>query len=128
MTDPLRFPFRFDPRYRIAAAPFGVTPGRCWLTVDDHEVSIHFGWWSMRIERDNIASVQVSGPYRFLKTAGPAHLSMVDHGITFASNGDRGVCLKLVRAEPGIEPTGRLKHPGVTVTVADPDGLAQALS
>jgi hypothetical protein len=27
----------------------------------------------------------------------------------------------------GMEPTGRLRHPNLTVTVADPDGLAAAL-
>jgi hypothetical protein len=28
---------------------------------------------------------------------------------------------------PAIDPTGRLKHPGATMTVADPEGLARAL-
>jgi len=28
----------------------------------------------------------------------------------------------------GLEPTGRLRHPGLTVTVADVHGLAEALA
>ena len=38
------------------------------------------------------------------------------------------VCLRLREPVPGIEPTGLLRHPGVTVTVADPDELVRLLS
>ena len=66
--------------------------------------------------------------YSFLKTAGPAHLSFGDRGITFATNGDRGVCVAFREPVPGIEPTGRLRHPGATLTLADVDGFAAALT
>jgi hypothetical protein len=35
--------------------------------------------------------------------------------------------VSFVEPVPAIEPTGRLRHPGATVTVADPDALAAAL-
>ena len=72
-------------------------------------------------------AVHRTGGYAWLKTAGPPHLSLVDRGVTFATNGDRGVCLMLRDPVPGIDPTGRIRHPGVTLTVADPDGFEEAL-
>lgn len=61
-----------------------------------------------------------------LKTAGPAHLSLADKGLTFATNGDHGVCPIMRQAVPGIDPFGLLRHPNLTVTVADCDGLVEA--
>jgi len=37
------------------------------------------------------------------------------------------VCLTLHKAIAGIEPTGRLRHPNLTLTVADCEGLAEAV-
>jgi hypothetical protein len=34
-----------------------------------------------------------TGDCSFIRTAGPAHLPLADHGVTFATNGDRGVCV-----------------------------------
>ena len=42
--------------------------------------------------------------------------------------GERGLCIRFDRPVPGIEPLGLLRHPAVTVTVADCDGLAEALN
>jgi len=71
--------------------------------------------------------VSITGPYTFVKTAGPAHLSLADRGLTFATNGDRGVCLMMGEPIPGIDPFGLLRHPNLTLTVADCDGLADAV-
>ena len=90
-------------------------------------MAVRFGPWSMDVARDNIADVAVTGPYQFVKTAGPARLSFADRGVTFATNGDRGVCIALRSPVPAIEPIGVLRHPGITVTVADCEGLAEAL-
>jgi hypothetical protein len=75
----------------------------------------------------NVVAVEVTGPYGFLKTAGPAHLGITDRGLTFATNGDRGVLMTFREPVPGIEPTGWLRHPELTVTVADVDGLVSLL-
>jgi hypothetical protein len=75
----------------------------------------------------NVAEIAESGPYHVWKVIGPPRLSFADRGITFATNADRGVCIRFFEPVPGIEPSGRLLHPGVTVTVADPDGLVVAL-
>ena len=59
------------------------------------------------------------------KTAGPARLGITDRGLTFASNGDRGVCINFHSPVPGI---GRIRHPELTVTVLDVDALLNALT
>src|SRR4051794_40164028 len=120
------FPFAFDRPHRLAALPFGVTPGTTRVVVDE-DLRVTFGPWRLRSPLANIAGVEITGPYSLIKTAGPAHLSFADRGLTFATNGQRGVCVRFHRPVGGIEPTGRLRHPGVTLTVADVDGLATLL-
>jgi hypothetical protein len=122
-----RFAFRFAPAYRRAAIVFGITPDRTWVDVDADKLHARFGPWQLQTSLANISAVDITGPYAFLKTAGPAHLSFSDRGLTFASNGDRGVLISFHQPVPGIEPTGKLRHPELTVTVADVEGLVSAL-
>ena len=63
----------------------------------------------------------------FVKTAGPAHLSFSDRGVTFATNGDRAVCVRFHQPVRALDPTGLIQHPGATFTVADPPALIAAL-
>jgi hypothetical protein len=76
----------------------------------------------------NVAAAEVAGPYSFFKTAGPARLAITDRGLTFASNGDRGVRIAFHSPVPGIERAGRIRHPELTVTVSDVDALIEALT
>jgi hypothetical protein len=123
-----RFPFRFDPSYRRLARLFGVTPERAWVEVGTDELTARFGPWRVRTPRHNVASVEVTGPYSFLKTAGPARLSITDRGLTFATNGDRGACISFHSPVTGIDRAGRIRHPELTVTVLDVDGLVKELA
>jgi hypothetical protein len=75
----------------------------------------------------NVVGVTPTGPYSALKTMGPAHVSLVDRGLTFASNRRQGLCIRFRRAVPGLAPTALVRHPALTVTVDDVDGLARAL-
>ncbi|MGZ8749066.1 MAG: hypothetical protein ACXWZ2_19240 [Mycobacterium sp.] len=122
-----RFEFRFTPPYRVAGLPFGVRPSTCEVRVGDGRLAARFGLWHVQTALANIADVSLTGPYTFVKTAGPAHLSLADKGLTFATNGDRGVCLNMRQAIPGIDPFGVLRHPNLTLTVADCDGLMDAV-
>ena len=124
----MTFYFDFDPAYRAAAVVFGVTPDRTGVEVTDGRFVARYGFWRLETDVANVASTEVSGPYRLLTTIGPAHLSLSDRGLTFASNRRRGLCVTFKEPVPGLEPTGRLRHPGLTVTVADVDGLARALA
>ena len=124
----MRLPFRFNPTYRRLARLFGVTPEGASVDLRGEELEARYGPWRVRTPLNNIACVDVTGPYAFLKTAGPARLAITDRGLTFASNGDRGVCITFHSPVPGIDPFGRIHHPELTVTVLDVDGLVEALT
>lgn len=127
MTAPKRFAFAWDPRYRRAARLFGITPARAWVDLDDEQLVARFGRWTVRTPRANILDATITGPYAFLKTAGPPHLGITDRSLSFATNGEAGVCLTFAEPVGGIEPTGRFTHPLLTVTVEDLEGLVAAL-
>ena len=69
---PTRFPFRFDSAYRRLARLFGVTPERAWVDLGEEELEARYGPWRVRTPLRNVAAAEVTGPYAFLKTAGPA--------------------------------------------------------
>jgi len=124
---PERFAFRFDPLYRRLARVFGVTPERAWVEVGDEDLEARYGPWRVRTPLANVAAVAVTGPYSLLKTAGPARLGVTDRGLTFASNGDRGVCISFHTRVAGIERHGLIRQPELTVTVLDVEGFVAAL-
>jgi hypothetical protein len=123
----LRFPFRFAPAYRPPALLFGITPRTSWVQVGDGVLRVRFGPWSLTTPLSNVAGVEETGGFAYLKTAGPAHLSLADRGVTFATNGDRALCVRFHEPVRGIDPTGRIRHPGATLTVADPPAVRRAL-
>jgi hypothetical protein len=118
--------FAFEPRVARFSALFGVNPATAWVDVDEDDLTVRFGAWRLVTPRRNIEGGQVTGPYQLAKVAGPAHLSLADRGVTFATTTRRGVCFTLLEPVPGIEPFGWLRHPGVTVTVAEPERLLEA--
>jgi hypothetical protein len=122
-----RFDFAFAPAYRRFAWPLLVTPKTAWVEVGDETFEARFGPWRVRTPLTNITDAEVTGPYAFWKTAGPARLAITDRGLTFATNGDRGVLILFEHAVPGLDPLGIVRHPELTVTVADVDGLAELL-
>jgi len=124
----VRFPFRFEPAYRRLARPFGVTPERAWVELREGQFEARFGRWRVCTPASNIAAADVTGPFSFLKTAGPARLAVTDRGLTFASNGQRGVRITFRSPVPGIDRSGRIRHPELTVTVLDIDRLMSALT
>ena len=86
-----------------------------------------FGLWRVRTPLTHITDVEVTGPYAFWKTAGPARYAITDRGLALATNGDRGVLIGFEKPVRGLDPLGILRHPELTVTVADVDGLADLL-
>jgi hypothetical protein len=123
-----RFPFQWDRRYRMASRPFGVTPERAWVEVNEGRLEARFGPWRLSTPLANVTGSEITGPYAFVKTAGPARLAITDRGLTFATNGERGLRIDFAKPVPGLEPTGRLRHPELTVTVQDLEGLQAALT
>ena len=128
MTAAARFDFAFDPAYRPFARLFGVTGERAWVDLRAGMLEARFGPWHVRTALSNVAGVEVTGPYAFFKTVGPARLAITDRGLTFATNRDRGVCLSFHAPVTGIDWIGVIRHPSLTLTVRDVDGFAAALA
>ena len=126
-TGGIRFRFNFATSYRLPALVFGIVPATAYVEVGPAELFARFGPWSLRTALSNVRSTEVSEGYAYLKTAGPPHLSFTDRGVTFATNGRLGLCLQFREPVKAIDPTGRIRHPGATFTVEDPQGLAKAL-
>jgi hypothetical protein len=122
-----RFRFSFAPAYRLPAQAFGIRPATAWVVVGARALDARFGPWRVSTPLANVTDVAVTGPYAFWKTAGPARLAITDRGLTFATNGDRGVLISFRAPVRGLDPLGVLRHPELTVTVADVDRLAELL-
>lgn len=120
------FAFAFDPRFRGLLRLLGVRPGNSSVTIDDEHFDARFGRWRLRTPVSNLKDVQVTRGYQWFKAIGPRG-SAADRGCTFGTNAEAGVCVCLHEPEPALLPTDRLRHPGLTVTVADVDGLVAAV-
>ncbi|WP_404385988.1 hypothetical protein LL946_06540 [Knoellia locipacati] len=123
-----RFDFAFAPAYRLPALLFGIRPGTADVVVTEDELRVRFGPWRLVTGLDNVSGFEETGDFRWLKTAGPPHLSFTDRGVTFATNGDRALCVSFREPVPAIDPTRTIRHPGATLTVARPDLLRAALA
>jgi hypothetical protein len=121
------FDFAFAPAYALAGRPFGIRPGTTVVEVGPRWLYVRYGPWRLATPRDNIASAEVTGGFSFVKTAGPPHLSFSDRGVSMTTNGDAALCLTFREPVPAIEPTATITHPGATLSVSDPRGLAEAL-
>jgi hypothetical protein len=127
-TRTIRYDFTFAPSYRPAALLFGVMPATAWAELGPEGLRVRFGPWRLQTGLDNIEGAERSGGFGWLKTAGPAHLSFSDRGVTFATNGDDAVCVRFRTPVAGIDPTRLIKHPGATLTVSDPRAFLDQLT
>lgn len=120
-----RFAFAFDPRVTKLLSVLGARPSTSAVTVTDDDLDVRFGPWHLTTPLTNVRSVQVTGPYSLVRVIGP-RLSLKDGGVTLGSSPHGGTCVLFHEPVPLL--FGRLRpHPGLTVTVLDPDGLVEAL-
>lgn len=124
-----RFSFSFDFPYWPVSAAFGITPRSAYVDVDPDRDDVHvrFGPWALTTPLHNIAGAQRTGGFKLLKTIGPPHISFSDKGLTMATNSRAGVCLQFHDPVAAALPIRPLRHPGLTVTVADCEGLIEAV-
>jgi hypothetical protein len=122
-----RFEFAFARAYRLPGALFGVRPATAWVEVSDTELRARYGPWRVTTPLSNITGVAITGPYAYAKTAGPARLAITDRGLSFTPNGDRGVLICFAEPVSGLDPVGVLRHPELTVGVAEPERLVEVL-
>ncbi|WP_217711453.1 hypothetical protein [Actinomadura sp. NAK00032] len=121
-----RFEFAFDRRLARPLSLLGIRPDTSHLMLDSSRLEIRFGPWTVRTTLDNVAGTEITGPYSAWKVIG-ARMSMVDRGLTFGTSTEQGVCIRFHQPVRGLEPTGLLRHPGLTLTVADPSTVARRL-
>lgn len=118
------FPYRYDPLMTALLLPIGVRADRDGVRLGDDSMRASFGFFDVDVPYADIDSVAVTGPYRWYRALG-LRLSLADHGATFGTSARGGVCMQFT--EPIDSIVGPWRHPGLTVTVADPDALATAL-
>lgn len=127
MIDSLHHDFVFAPTFRLVGRALGVTPGTTGVDLDDVTFTARFGPWTVSTPITNLEGAEVTGPYAPWRVIGPPHLSLADSGLTFATNRDVGVCIRFREAVTGLLPLGLARHPGLTVTVAEPAALAEVV-
>ncbi|MBB5867720.1 hypothetical protein F4553_001099 [Allocatelliglobosispora scoriae] len=121
------FPFAFDRVAGVILPVVGIRPATARVLVDDDLLRVEFGPFRLETPRANITDASVTGPYLWVKVIG-AHLSLADRGVTFGTNRDAGVCVRFREPVQAMGVRFGIRHPGATVTVADPAALAAALS
>lgn len=117
------FEFDFDIRFRPMLAAIGVLKGNSGVTLDDEWFDARFGPWRLRTPVHNLKDVQITRDYQWLKAIGPRG-SFVDRGATFGTNARGGVCVCFHEPVPALF---GMRHPGLTVTVSDLEGFADAV-
>jgi hypothetical protein len=124
------FGFRFDTVHRLLGLPFGVVPelARVEVDRDADRFTARFGPWRVDTPLHNIEHATITRGYFAPKTIGPARMSVRDRGLTFATNDAAGVCICFHDPVTGIDPAGMIRHPALTVTVDDTEGLVAALT
>lgn len=128
MTHASLFRFATPTRFRILLAAAGIDAAKASVEVDDSALDVRFGPWRLRTPRSNITGTSVTGPYQVWKAIG-VRLSLSDGGITFGTTTAAGLCIELATpvAARFIKLEMPLRHPNITLTVADPEGLRRAL-
>ncbi|MET9000403.1 hypothetical protein [Amycolatopsis sp. Hca4] len=100
---------------------------RAGLDLDAAGLRVRFGPWLVETPLSNLAGAEATGPYHPLRVLGP-RLSLADRGLTFGTTTQGGVCLRFREPVRGIDPWGRIRHPGLTVTVSEPVLVAEAVN
>jgi hypothetical protein len=120
-----RYAFAFDRRFARPLALLGIRPATAEVALTDTGLTVRFGRWRLTTPWSNVRDVQVTRHYRWFKAIGP-RASRADRGVTFGTNADAGTCVRFHEPVPALAGR-RLAHPGLTVTVADTEGLAAAI-
>jgi hypothetical protein len=119
------FPYRFDDRWKPLFAVLRVRRDDGVTLTDDGRLIATYGWASVETTVDNVDHLEITGPHRWYTAVG-LRLSMADDGITFGTNHRRGLCIGFVAKVPRV--IGFRDHSALWVSVADPEGLAAALT
>jgi hypothetical protein len=121
----LHFGYAVDRRYLPLLLPFLLRPSRDGVTLTDEGwFEATFGLVKVVTSRSNVAGAHITGSYRWW-TAFGVRSSFADDGLSFGTNRERGLCIHFT--EKVRSPLRRSGHSALTVTVADVEGLQNAL-
>jgi hypothetical protein len=119
------FPYAVDVKFAPMWLPFGVRPSKDGVTITDAGLfSATFGFLKLETSRANVTGAHITRDYRWWTAIG-ARMSFVDDGLSFGTNTRAGVCVHFAEKVPSR--LSRKGHSALTVTVADLDGLVEAL-
>ena len=118
------FPYKIDPKWSPLLTGLGVRSRDGVTLTNDGHLFASFGRWVVKTPLENVDHTEVSGSHRWYTAVG-LRLSSVDTGLTFGTNSRRGICIGFVERIPKV--VGPKDHAALWVSVADPDGLAEAL-
>jgi hypothetical protein len=120
------FIYAIDVRLAPMWIVFGVRPSKDGVTItDDGLFKAVFGFLRLETPLENVIGAHITRNYRWWTAIG-ARKSFVDDGLSFGTNTKAGVCVHFQEKVPS--PLSRKGHSALTVTVADLDGLVQALT
>ena len=120
-----RFAYAIDKRYLPLLVPFGLRGSKDGVTLtDDGLLLATFGFFKIETPLANVTEAHITRNYRWW-TAFGVRGSMVDDGLSFGTNHNAGVCIHFAEKVPS--PLRRSGHSALTVTVADLEGLTNAL-
>ena len=118
------FPYRLDDRWSPMFKVMGVAADDGVTLHDDGRLVATFGRKRVETTLDNVDHTEISGPHRWYTAVG-LRLSFADDGLTMGTNHQRGLCIGFVQRIPKV--IGFRDHSALWVSVADPEGLAEAL-
>jgi hypothetical protein len=119
------FDYAIDKRYLPVLLPFGLRRAKDGVTLsDDGSFTATFGFFKLSTPLQNITGAHITRHYRWW-TAFGVRASGADDGLSFGTNHDAGVCIHFAEKVPSV--LRRSGHSALTVTVADLEGLTQAL-
>ena len=118
------FPYRFDDRWKPMFLALGVGADDGVTVGGDGRIVATYGRVRVVTTRDNVDHTLVTGPHRWYTAVG-LRLSFSDDGLTFGTNHLLGLCIAFVERIPKV--IGFKDHSALWVSVADPEGLAEAI-
>ena len=123
-----RFAYAIDKRYLPLLVPFGLRSSINGVTLtdegDEGSLLATFGFFKIKTPLANVTEAHITRNYRWW-TAFGVRGSMVDDGLSFGTNHNAGVCIHFAEKVPSS--LRRSGHSALTVTVADLEGLTNAL-
>lgn len=118
------FPYLIDKRWSLVLGALGVDESDGVHLTDEGNLLATFGRVRVETPLDNIDHTQRTSDHRWYTAVG-LRLSFADDGLTFGTNHHEGLCIEFIEKIPKV--IGFRDHSALWVSVADPEGLADAL-